>query len=197
MSVIVKICGFRGAEQVDAAVEAGVDAVGFVFTKSIRQITPKQAVAISANVPARVRRVAVMRHPSDDLWQDVLATFAPDILQTDAEDFASLVVPDSVETWPVFREGGAAVSTTGRYVYEGAKSGHGETVDWSRAAAIAEDGNMILAGGLAAGNIAEAIATVRPFGVDLSSAVESSPGQKDSQLIREFLSAARAAENKS
>jgi len=197
MSVVVKICGFRDAEQVYAAVAAGVDAVGFVFTESIRQITPEQAIAISANVPAHVKRVAVMRHPSDDLWQDVLANFAPDVLQTDAEDFSALVVPDSVETWPVFREGGAPVTATGYYVYEGAKSGHGETVDWSRAAAIAKSGNMILAGGLAAGNVAEAIETVQPFGVDLSSAVESSPGQKDSQLIREFLSAVRAAEKRS
>jgi phosphoribosylanthranilate isomerase len=83
---------------------------------------------------------------------------------------------------------------SGTFLYEGAKSGQGETVDWSRAAEIARQGNMILAGGLAAHNVAEAIATVRPFGVDVSSAVESAPGEKDSLLIEEFVTAARAAE---
>ena len=80
------------------------------------------------------------------------------------------------------------------FVYEGPKSGQGETVDWSRAAEIARQGNMILAGGLGAHNVAEAVATVRPFGVDVSSAVESAPGEKDSLLIEEFVTAARAAE---
>ena len=74
------------------------------------------------------------------------------------------------------------------------KSGHGETVDWSRAATIAKNGRMILAGGLFAGNVAEAIATVHPLGVDVSSGVESAPGQKDIQLIKKFVSAAKAAE---
>jgi phosphoribosylanthranilate isomerase len=80
------------------------------------------------------------------------------------------------------------------YLYEGARSGSGETVDWSRAAELARDGNMILAGGLSVMNVARAIAIVRPFGVDVSSAVESAPGEKDSQLIREFISAAKAVE---
>ena len=134
-----------------------------------------------------------MLHPTNDEWQAVLREFAPDVLQTDAEDFASLDVPDSVERWPVHREGGTP-PTDGTYVYEGPKSGQGETVDWSRAAEVAKQGSMILAGGLGAANVAEAIATVRPFGVDVSSAVESSPGQKDATLINEFTRAARAAE---
>ena len=194
MSIFVKICGFRSEEQINAAVEAGVDAIGFIFARSVREIAAADAVAISANIPSHIKRVAVMRHPVDGEWQDVLQTFSPDVLQTDADDFASLNVPDSVERWPVYRQGGAVPDTRGHYIFEGPKSGQGETVDWSRAMALAENSQMILAGGLHAHNVAEAIATVRPFGVDVSSGVESAPGQKDNQLINEFVSAVRAAE---
>jgi phosphoribosylanthranilate isomerase len=194
MSVLVKICGLSQAEHVDAAIKAGVDAVGFVFAKSVREVTPQQAASLTASVPARVKRVAVMLHPNDEEWQQVLEIFAPDVLQTDAEDFVTLNVPASVEQWPVYREGGIEPNAAGHYVFEGPKSGQGETVDWSRAARLASKGSKILAGGLAAANVAEAIATVRPYGVDVSSAVESAPGQKDEYLIQQFISAARAAE---
>ena len=194
MTVFVKICGFREAQHVEAAIEAGVDALGFVFARSVREIAPADAAAISANTPPHIKRVAVMRHPADDEWQQVLSVFSPDVLQTDAEDFASLNVPDSIERWPVYREGGAMPDVQGPYIFEGPKSGQGASVDWSQAATFAASGQMILAGGLAAHNVAQAIATVRPFGVDVSSGVESAPGQKDSRLIGEFARAARAAE---
>lgn len=192
----MKICGLRTSNDVAVAIDAGADAVGFVFAKSVRQITPGEAAAISMSVPANVRRVAVMLHPSDAEWQAVLSTFEPDVLQTDAEDFAGLHVPDSVERWPVFREGGEPPDTQGCFVYEGPKSGHGQPVDWSAAAQLARDRKMILAGGLSAGNVATAIDTVSPYGVDVSSDVESSPGRKDAGMIRKFVSAARAAERK-
>ncbi len=192
----MKICGLRTFNDVAVAVDAGADAVGFVFAKSVRQITPGEAAAICKSVPANVRRVAVMLHPSDEEWQTILTTFEPDVLQTDAEDFAGLDVPDSVERWPVFREGGESPHTQGCFVYEGPKSGHGQSVDWSAAALLARDRKMILAGGLSAGNVATAIDTVSPYGVDVSSAVESSPGWKDAGMIRKFVSAARAAERK-
>ena len=137
-----------------------------------------------------------------------MQNFRPDVLQTDAEDYASLDVPDYIERWPVYREQKmvsvtVSVTVSGTvtdtvpdtvFVYEGAKSGAGETVDWARAAEVARQGNMILAGGLDADNVAEAIARVKPYGVDVSSGVESAPGQKDPDLIRAFISAARAAE---
>ena len=194
MSIFVKICGLRSEEHVSAAIAAGADAVGFVFAKSVRETSPAEAAAISTSVPAHVKRVAVMLHPVNDEWQEVLKVFSPDVLQTDVEDFALLDVPDSVERWPVYREGRSEPDTQATYVFEGAKSGQGETVNWSSAAKIAKRGQMILAGGLAAHNVAEAIATVRPFGVDVSSAVETAPGQKDIELINEFVSAAKAAE---
>lgn len=194
MSVFVKICGLSDPEHVHAAIDAGADAVGFVFAESVRRVTPAEAMAISAHVPPHIKRVAVMLHPTNDEWQEVLREFTPDVLQTDAEDFASLDVPESIERWPVFREGRGQPEARNTYVYEGKKSGQGASVDWSRAATLACDGNMILAGGLAAGNVAAAIATVRPYGVDVSSAVESAPGQKDARMINEFVSAAKAAE---
>ena len=194
MSLLVKICGLRKRRDVAAAVEAGAGAVGFVFAPSVREIVPALARASSNLVPCDVKRVAVMLHPSNEEWTRVLDTFEPDVLQTDAEDFDTLEVPDFVERWPVYREGLSSPAGDGIYVYEGSKSGQGETVDWSTAAALARSGQMILAGGLSPENIAAAIQAVRPFGVDVSSAVESSPGEKDPRRIREFISAARAAE---
>ena len=199
--MFVKICGLTNELHVQVAVEGGADAVGFVFADSVRRVEPLQAARIASRVPKNVKRVAVMLHPSNEEWQAVLRDFAPDVLQTDAADFESLDVPASVECWPVYREGKKVTDTfrpplkvSVTYLYEGARSGSGETVDWSRAAELARTGNMILAGGLSVMNVAEAISIVRPFGVDVSSAVESAPGEKDSQLIREFISAAKAAE---
>ena len=182
MSLLIKICGLSEEQHVAAAVEAGAAAVGFVFAESVRRITPGKASVICANVPQDIKRVAVMLHPSNEEWQDLL------------EDFAGLEVPESVECWPVYREGLANPDTTGAYVYEGLQSGQGETVDWSHAAKHARRGRMILAGGLAAHNVAVAVAAVRPYGVDVSSAVETAPGQKNARLIENFVSAARAAE---
>ncbi|MDJ0711258.1 MAG: phosphoribosylanthranilate isomerase [Woeseiaceae bacterium] len=192
--MFVKICGLRTKAHVDAAVAAGANAVGCVFADSVRRVVPRHAAEITVDVPKTVKRVAVMLHPANDEWQEVLLEFRPDILQTDAEDFASLDVPEYVGRWPVYREGGQQPPMTGMYVYEGAKSGCGETVDWSRAAELARHSRMILAGGLGAANVGEAIATVRPYGVDVSSAVESAPGDKDPALITEFITVARAAE---
>lgn len=196
MSLLVKICGLRTAADVAAAVDAGVNAAGFVFADSVRRVTPAQAAAAAGVLPDDVLRVAVMKHPAAGEWQAVLESFRPDVLQTDAEDFAELDVPESVRRWPVYREG-KIVDTEAmpaEFLYEGLKSGAGKTVDWARAAVVARAGHMLLAGGLSPENIAAAITAVRPWGVDVSSGVESAPGVKDPQKIREFIKAARAAE---
>ncbi len=195
--MLVKICGLRDEEHIRAAVEAGADAVGFVFADSVRRIEPDRAAEITNMVPDTIKKVAVMLHPSNDEWQDVLRAFRPDVLQTDVEDFINLDVPVTVQCWPVYREGNTVSGTLfPAFVYEGAKSGTGQVVDWTRAADVGRQGNMILAGGLGVDNVAKAIATARPYGVDVSSGVESGPGQKDATLIRKFISAARAAERK-
>ena len=197
MRLMVKICGLRTADDVQAAVNAGADAIGFVFAESVRRVSPDDARQASEAAPGDVLRVAVMRHPSNEEWLRVLDGFGPDVLQTDIEDFEDLDVPHTVKRWPVVREGSVALETTlpEIFLYEGGQSGQGQTVDWEKAADVATRGRMILAGGLAAANVAQAIASVRPVGVDVSSAVESEPGQKDADLIREFVNAARAAEN--
>jgi phosphoribosylanthranilate isomerase len=79
-------------------------------------------------------------------------------------------------------------------VYEGLSSGRGEKVDWQIAAGVAKKGRMILAGGLDVDNVVEAIETVMPWGVDVSSGVESAPGLKDADLIHAFVAAVRATE---
>lgn len=201
--MLVKICGLREREHVDAAIAAGADAVGFVFAESVRRIDPAAAAELARAVPGHVKKVAVMLHPSNDDWQHVLADFEPDVLQTDSRDFDTLDVPATIERWPVFRETnrvsgpfGVSHKRPDTILYEGAKSGQGETVDWAQAAKVARQGNMILAGGLGPDNVAAAIRVVRPWGVDVSSGVEKAPGQKDSELIRTFINAARAAEKK-
>ncbi len=191
---LVKICGLTDRAAVEAAVEAGADALGFVFAESLRRVTPRQARALSGDLPDGLRRVAVMQHPSAEEWRAVLEEFTPQVLQTDAADLETLAVPEAIECWPVLREGGALPATLpATFVYEGRRSGRGEAVDWGRAAGLGERGRMILAGGLDAGNVARAIRVARPWGVDVSSAVESAPGVKDPALIAEFIRAARSA----
>jgi len=196
MSLLVKICGLRSESDVNVAVDAGADAVGFVFAKSVRQVTAQEAVAATANMRNDIRKVAVMRHPSNDEWQEVLLEFRPDVLQTDIEDFELLEVPDTVLCLPVIREGSPALERNlpDVFLYEGGRSGQGETVDWQKAGEVALRGRMVLAGGLSAENLSEAIAIVCPFGVDVSSTVESEPGVKSPELIREFIDVARVAE---
>lgn len=196
MSTFVKICGLTDSADVDAVIEAGADAAGFVFAKSVRRVSVERALDISRHLPKNLLRVAVMLHPTQEDWQIVAEGFAPDVLQTDAADFDYLEVAGHIERWPVFREG-QDLNVRGMpdtFVYEGSKSGRGETVDWQAAASLAAGKKMILAGGLGPHNVAEAIRQVRPFGVDVSSAVESSPGRKDVQKIAAFVAAAKSVE---
>ena len=196
MTTIVKICGLRDAGDVAAAIDAGANAIGFVFAESVRQVTPQQAREATQGVRSAVLRVAVLRHPTNEACQAVLEGFSPDVIQTDVEDFATLQIPDNVACWPVYREGVAAADGVPRgvFIYEGRDSGSGQTVDWSAAADIAARGRMILAGGLAEDNVGQAIQSVQPWGVDVSSGVESLPGRKDHERIKRFVSAVRAAE---
>jgi phosphoribosylanthranilate isomerase len=196
--VFVKICGLSTPSAVEAAVLGGADAVGFVFADSPRRVTPKRARALCADVPEVVLRVAVMRHPTRDEWQAVLDDFAPDWLQTDAADLTGLEVPEHVGCLPVFRDAGAidtaALPLSEPFLFEAADSGAGQRPDWVRAAALAANRQLVLAGGLDPDNVGAAIDRVRPFGVDVSSGVEARRGVKDVRRIAEFLAAVRRAE---
>jgi len=195
MMPLVKICGLTDRISVMVAVDAGADAIGFVFAESVRRVSAQHAAGISAHVPQRVKKVAVMMHPSNDEWQQVRTSFQPDVLQTDLADFDYLEVPEGIEKWPVMREGAmpAGDALPEIFVYEGRASGSGETVNWQLAAQLAKRGKMILAGGLSIANVPAAIKQVAPFGVDVSSGVESAPGKKESTRIQAFINAVRAA----
>jgi phosphoribosylanthranilate isomerase len=190
----VKICGMTTGVAVSTAVSAGVDAVGFVFAPSRRQVSAAQAVHLAASVPTHIARVAVMLHPAQTLVDEVLSVFKPDVLQTDWEDLQYLQLPRELTVLPVLRAGCELPELMPRrFLFEGSVSGTGETADWSRAATLVLQGELILAGGLNPANVPAAINAVRPFGVDVSSGVEGSPGVKDPEKIVEFVRVARAS----
>lgn len=192
--MFIKICGMTSASAVVAAVECGVDAIGFVFAPSARRVTPAHAAALSFQAPRDLLRVAVTRHPDQALLDDILVHFRPDILQTDVADLASLAIPKELALLPVLRDAEKLPEPIPeRLLFEGPASGSGATTDWHRAQALARRTRLILAGGLSAQNVGEAIAQVRPYGVDVSSGVESELGVKDTRRMAEFVTAVRVA----
>ena len=192
--MFIKICGLSTPDDVAVAVAAGADALGFVFARSPRQVTPERARGLCGSLGGRVIRVAVMRHPDAADWARVRDVFEPDWLQADAEDFAALGRLDC-KPLPVYRNAGPSGGRwPARILFEGAQSGHGERADWPGAARVAARTRVILAGGLDCGNVVEAIETVQPWGVDVSSGVERTRGVKDPRKIREFIARVRAAE---
>jgi len=193
-SLWIKICGLTTDAGVAAAVGAGADAIGFVFAPSKRKVTAQQANEFARHVSGGITRVAVMQHPSQAQVDEVLSVFRPDALQTDAEDLANLRLPAWLRLIPVLRAGRAVPQPLpGRILFEGPVSGTGQLADWSAAAGLARRAELILAGGLNAGNVGDAVLAVGPFGVDVSSGVEREAGVKDPMKIRDFILAARAA----
>jgi phosphoribosylanthranilate isomerase len=190
----VKICGMTDAAGIAAAAAAGADAVGFVFyPPSPRNLSLAQAVELQAAVPAGVRRVAVFLHPAATLVADVLARVRPDCLQLDLDDIVALDLPQTVECLPVVRSGAVPATLPDRILLESVRSGYGERADWTEARKLGGRREVVLAGGLDADNVGLAIATARPFGVDVSSGVESARGMKDPALIDRFVKTARRA----
>ena len=189
----IKICGMRTAEAVAAALDAKVAAIGFVFADSPRRVTPREAALLAAPARGKVRCVAVTRHPDQQQVDEILAGFRPDVLQTDAMDLARLCLPQWLERLPVWRDSNATDALPTRLLFEGASSGVGHLCDWNVAREVARRTELVLAGGLDPDNVAAAIVAVRPFGVDVSSGVESSPGVKDPAAVTRFVDAARGA----
>lgn len=194
----VKICGMTDPGAVEAALAAGVDAIGFVFAGSVRQVTPAQAARLAAPARGRALCVAVTLHPDAAALQQIFEQFRPDVWQSDLEDTRQAVVPETISVWPVLRTlpGRLTVSLQRPdqpLLFEGPRSGTGKVADWSSARLLATVHRLILAGGLSPANVTEAIEQVRPFGVDVSSGVEDSPGRKSPALIESFVTTARAA----
>ncbi len=199
MSLFVKICGLKTTETVMAAVSAGADAIGFNFhPPSPRYLTPEDASILSTAVPPEVLRVAVMLRPGQDEWDAVYAGFKPDCVQADADSLARLALPSGMQTLPVYRDheefDPSDVPPGKRCLFEGSVSGSGQRANWERAAMLARRAEVVLAGGLDPGNVGDAVRRVRPWGVDVSSGVESARGVKDSARVSAFLRAARQAE---
>jgi phosphoribosylanthranilate isomerase len=190
----IKICGMTSAGAIAAATAARVDAIGFVFAQSPRQVTPDWAARLAALAPPGILRFAVTRHPSQSSVEEICRVLQPDWFQTDVEDLRELRIPAPVKVLPVVRDGRPTPRRLpARLLFEGPSSGSGELADWGRAADLARQTELVLAGGLSARNVGDAIHRVRPFGVDVSSGVEDVPGVKSPQMIVEFVRAARAA----
>jgi phosphoribosylanthranilate isomerase len=195
----IKICGMRDEAAVSAALEAGADAIGWVFADSPRRVQPGEAARLAAAARNRCALVAVTLHPAQSLVDEIVRELRPDYLQSDAADLAALRLPSQLQALPVLRDADAArepaahTPLPARLLFEGARSGRGATADWGLAVQLARRTELILAGGLTAQNVGEAIRRVRPFGVDVSSGVERSPGQKSATMIAQFVAAARAA----
>lgn len=193
MTLFVKICGLTTPEGVAAAADAGADAAGFVFSPSPRRVTPARARSLAAALPSRVRRVAVFRRPPPGWIARVLEEFPADWVQSDAADLPGADLGGAAAL-PVLRSGAPLPTLLPDLVlFEGPDSGAGRVADWGAAAGLARRTRLMLAGGLNSGNLAEALAAVRPWGVDVSSGVESAPGIKDPALVTAFVAVARRA----
>jgi phosphoribosylanthranilate isomerase len=185
----IKICGLTGADGVIAAAEAKVDAIGFVFAPSPRQVTQGQAAQLAALAPKGILRIAVAQHPLQMKVDEICKILKPDYFQTDVEDLRELKIPAHIKVLPVVRFGRKTPDPLpARMLFEGPTSGIGELADWGRAAELARQTEVILAL-----NVANAIEAVRPFGVDVSTGVEDHPGVKSPEKIAEFVSLVRAA----
>jgi len=189
----IKICGMTTPDAIATALEAGADAIGFVFAASPRQVTPEAAAQLARPARGRLRCVAVTHQPQQPALDEMLRVFRPDVLQTDETDLGGLRLPAGLELLPVVRTAVGAGPLPPRILFEGPASGSGTTSDWSAARLAALRTELVLAGGLDSANVGEAIAAVRPFGVDVSSGVEARPGVKSPLRIMQFIAAARAA----
>ena len=196
----IKICGIASEEAVVVAVDAGADALGFVFADSPRAVDPKRAAELARAMPPFVSKVAVFFNAGSEEIRRVLEVFPADLVQTEPIDGLERTVP----LLPVFHDAEDVVDRVGRLsacfatvLFEASgRGGRGAVPSWARAARIARDRRLVLAGGLTPENVGGAIERVRPFAVDVSSGVECSRGIKDATLIHAFTRAVRESEQK-
>jgi phosphoribosylanthranilate isomerase len=201
MSLFVKLCGLRTPADVEAAVDAGADAVGFVMTESPRRVSVAEAAHLRSLLPAEILAVAVFHDPSRHLVEQVEREVAPDLFQSEPGSLHGLsrssILPVVVEG-PGFGqrvEAALGVNDAGWVLVDSsARGGTGRRVAWDELAALPSRSRLVLAGGLTPHNVAEAVQSVRPGGVDVSSGVEGAPGVKDHRMMRAFVTAARSVE---
>jgi len=201
----IKFCGITRPQDARLAIDLGVDAIGLVFTRrSQRFLGISQAREIRRMLPPFTTAVALFMDDAPGWIEDVIAGVQPDLLQFHGAETASFAASFSrpyVKAVPM-----ASVDDAVAYVALhpaasgflldghalGALGGAGEPFDWKRAPRLGKP--TLLAGGLDADNVAQAIALVRPYAVDVSSGIETSPGVKDAARMRRFVQAVRAAD---
>jgi phosphoribosylanthranilate isomerase len=199
--VLVKICGLTRIEDVPVAVDAGADAVGFVFASSPRQIGVAKARELSAIVPGHCLKVGVFMDQPIETVNGILQRLSLDLLQfhgNESEEYCAgfglpwLKALSLNSAYDLKRAGSRWPGATGLLCDSAGSQGAGGTgvtFDWS----LVQDSVMPLwlAGGLNPGNVSRAIRSVKPYAVDVSSGVEKSPGIKSEKLIRAFIAAVR------
>ena len=199
--MFVKICGITSEEDALLAVAMGADAVGFVFAPSPRQLAPGRAADIAKRLPPEVLTVGVFRDDAPERVVDVVqhAGLAAAQLHGHESVEATQFVRDRVRVViKAFPGGDPELRNVGSYaadivLLDSASPGSGRVFDWSLAEGAPSGRRLLLAGGLHPGNVAEAVQRVRPWGVDVATGVEVSPGVKDPRKVRAFINAARAA----
>ena len=198
----IKVCGMTRVEDALAAAEAGATAVGFVFwPKSPRYVEPARAAEIVAALPAGTQAVGVFVDEPADRIRAIAGQVGVSAVQLHGSERATemrdLGVPviraTRVDQFAAQAEEWPAAMLLLDAIDPATRGGTGETIDWNAAARAASLRRIVLAGGLTPDNVRSAIAAVRPFGVDVSSGVETSPGVKDGDRVRRFVRNARAA----
>ena len=198
--MFVKVCGTTSEEDALLAVAMGADAVGFIFAPSSRQVAVGTVGDIVKRLPREVVTVGVFRDEAPSRVVEIVNTIGLRAAQLHGHE-----TPDQVrwvkERVPLviqaFAAGDSAVARARDYgadavLLDAPSPGSGQVFDWTMAE-VPDGVRLILAGGLTAANVAEAIARVHPWGVDVATGVESSPGHKDPVKMRAFIAAAKAA----
>ncbi len=202
----VKICGITSSRDAELAVDAGADALGFVFyPPSPRAVSAQMAAEICACLPPFVTTVGLFVDPEPALVEETLAVAPLSLLQfhgQEAPDFCARWQRPYLKALRIGGDGAPLAPSPNAYVGAAGilvdafspevPGGTGRSFDWNRIPPGPRP--LILAGGLYAGNIAAAVQRVRPYGVDVSSGVERSPGVKDAGRLRAFMCALAAAQ---
>ena len=198
----VKICGITNLDDALAAVDAGADALGFVFfEKSPRNVNPMQASAIIAKLPPFVQTVGLFVNEEAERVNWTADFCGLDVIQLHGDEEPDYCPEIRRRVIKAFRvKDAASLVSLQRYRVAGilldawspaAPGGTGETFNWGLAKDAAECGRLILAGGLTPDNVRGAVEQVKPYAVDVSSGVEAAPGKKDRDKVREFISRAK------
>lgn len=199
--MFVKICGITTEDDALLAVAMGADAIGFIFAPSPRQIAVKRAYDISRRLPPEILTVGVFRDEHPTRVAEIVHEAGLKAAQLHGHESAADVAAVAQNVRFVVKAVVAGSRDarhadqfgTGLILLDAPAPGSGKVFDWSLAGDVALGPRIILAGGLNPTNVADAIEQVRPWGVDVSSGVESEPGKKDPRLVRSFIAAARAA----